>query len=167
MRSGVDIGVHAKRHARPCASRLRRAIDALELAGRFRVDRFQLKRHCAVDFIRRLANAGEDDVGRLESGAQGKLDFADRVGVDGAADVREHSHDGQRRVRLERVVNAVRVAVERLVQGAIGAANRFGAVHVERRAVLARDRVQPHAVADQRRTVPEKTQHGRMILLQV
>ena len=98
----------------------------------------------------RLADAGEDDLRRREAGLARDLDFPDRVGVDRAAELAQQPRDRQRRVRLERVVQRVRIAAERPVDRLVALAERRGAVDVERRAFGGRDGGQRHAVADQR-----------------
>ena len=58
------------------------------------------------------------------------------------SDAQQPDH-GQRRIGLERVVNGVRVAVERLVERRVGGANQVGVVDVARRADGGRDLLQP------------------------
>ena len=83
----------------------------------------------------RLADAGEDDLRRNEAGAQRDVDLAAGVRVGGAAEAAQQPRDGQRRVRLQRVVDRVRMRGERVVDRAIAARDRRGAVDVERRAI--------------------------------
>jgi len=59
------------------------------------------------------------------------------------------ARDRQRRVRLERVMDRVRVAGERLVNGAVAFVDGSGAVNVERRAMGRRERLERDAVAHQ------------------
>ena len=112
MAPGVDVGVDANRHARHEPRPHRQRLDALELAGRFDVDRLQPERHRAFELGVRLADAGEDDVARRETGLAGQLDFPNRVRVGPGAQLAEQARDGQRRVGLERVVDAVGVVAE-------------------------------------------------------
>ena len=63
-------------------------------------------------------------LGRLEAGSQRHLDLADRVGVGPAAKLAQQPRDGQRRVRLERVVERVREAAQCRVQLAVADAER-------------------------------------------
>ena len=69
MALGVDVRVDAKRDARRRV-RARAAIAsiAIQLAGRLDVDGLQAERHGALELRRRLADAGEDDVGGREAG---------------------------------------------------------------------------------------------------
>ena len=94
-----------------------------------------------------LGDAGEDDLGRDEAGAQRDVDLAARIGVDARAEAAQQADDRQRRVGLERVMERVRVARERLVDGAVTRGDRGAAVDVERRAVGGRELGQRHAVA--------------------
>ena len=66
VRAGVDVGIDAHRHPRAHTSRLRRAIDALQLARGLGVDGLQAELHRPLDFVGRLADAAEHDVGRSE-----------------------------------------------------------------------------------------------------
>ena len=109
VRAGVDVGIDAHRDPGAHASRLRRAIDALQLARRLGVDRLQAELHRPIDLVRRLADAAEHDVGRRKPGAHRQLDLADGVGVDGAAGLAQQAHDRERRVRLHGVVDPVRM----------------------------------------------------------
>ena len=115
MGAGVDVGIHPQRD--PCAHtpRLGRTIDALELACGFGVDGLEAELNGPFDLIRRLADAAEHDVGGSKTRAHRELDFADRVRVDArcptaaaAATMRE------RRVRLQRVMDAVGMRAEGL-----------------------------------------------------
>ena len=105
-------------------SRLRGAIDALQLACRLGVDGLEAELHGPLDFVGRFADAAEDDVRRREASAHRQLDLADGIGVDGAAGLAQQANDGERRVRLHRVVDAVRMRRERLVELAVRLADR-------------------------------------------
>ena len=147
--AGVDVGIDTDRHARPRLSFARDRVDALELALRFRVDRLDAE----VDGLRQLRpglpDAGEDNLGRDEPGAQRDVDLAAGVRVDLAAQASQEPHDGQRRIRLERVVHRMGIRGERLVRGAIPGGDGRRAVDVERRAVDGRDVRERCAVADE------------------
>ena len=84
----VDVGIDAQRHARPRALRDRALIEAIELAGRFDVDREQAERHGAIELGRALADAGEHDLIGTEAAAQRHVDLAHRIGVGVAAERR-------------------------------------------------------------------------------
>ena len=114
MALGVDVGVDAQRDPRrPALARARSpsmrssspadsALIALRPSGTAR-----------SSSSRRLADAGEDDLGRREAGAQRDARFRrHRVGVGAAAEAAQQPHERQRRVRLERVVHRVRIAGE-------------------------------------------------------
>ena len=93
MRAGVDIRVDAHGNPRTLPSRLRGAIDALQLARRLGVDRLQAELHGPLDFVRRFADAAEDDVRRRKTGAHRQLDLADGVGIDGAAGLAQQANE--------------------------------------------------------------------------
>ena len=140
MRAGVDVRVDAHRHPGAHASRLRRAIDALQLACGLGVDRFEPELHRALDLVGRLADAAEHDVRWREAGAHRQLDFADGVGVDGAAGLAQQARrprtTSSPSARSESGADAPRNASS---SSRYDLPNRLGAVDVERRAVLARD----------------------------
>ncbi len=113
----VDVGIDAQRHPRPHVLRDGALIDPIELAGRLDVDRQQSERHRAIDLGGALADAGEHDLIGTETAAQRDVHFAKRIGVGVAAERLQEPHHGQRRIRLQRVVNGVRIAVERVRRG--------------------------------------------------
>ena len=122
----------ATRARTPCA--IGALIDAIELAGRFDVDRQQAERDGAIDLGGALADAGEHDLIGTEAAAHRDVDFAERIRIGVAAERVQQPDDRQRRIGLERVVNRVRIAVERLVERGVGGADRAGVVDVARRA---------------------------------
>ena len=74
----------ATRAVRPSA---RRDLgDPIELAGRLGVDRADVGGDGELELVARLADAGEDDVGGREAGAERHLDLAAGVGVGAAAE---------------------------------------------------------------------------------
>ena len=81
-------------------------VDALDLPFRLGVDAAQPEADGALELRVRLADAGEDDLRRREAGAQRDVDLADRVRVGGRAEAAQQPRDRQRRVGLERVVEA-------------------------------------------------------------
>ena len=117
----VDVRVDAQRDAGARLPLAREQVDPLELAFRFRVDGLDAE----VDRLRqlrgRLADAGEDDLRGNEAGAQRDVDLAAGVGVRAGAKRAQQPRDRERRVRLERVVQRVRIATERVVDRAIAA----------------------------------------------
>ena len=83
---------------------------------------------------RALADAGEDDLIGTEAAAHRDVDLAERIGVAVAAERVQQPHHRERRIGLQRVVNGVRIAVERLVERRVGGADHRGVVDVARRA---------------------------------
>ena len=130
----VDVGIDAQRDARPRALRDGALIDAIELARRLDVDRQQAQRDGAIDLGGALADAGEHDLIGAEPAAHRDVHFAERVRVGMAAERLQQADDRERRIGLERVMDGVRVAVERLVERGVGGADRAGVVDVARRA---------------------------------
>src|SRR5262249_12184845 len=145
----VDVRVEADRDPRHAIEPLRDRFDTRQLAGGLDVDRLHAERDGAFELRRRLADAGEHDLRRVVSGSTRGLDLPHRVGVDAAAERAQQPGDRQRRVRLQRVVQRVRVAVERLVDRAVAIANRRCAVDVDRRADRRGDLGERHSVADE------------------
>ena len=62
MRPCVDIRVDAHRDPGAHSPRLRRAVDAFQLAGGLGVDRLQPELHGTLDLFGRFAHAAEHDV---------------------------------------------------------------------------------------------------------
>src|SRR5581483_4447586 len=145
----VDIRVHAKGNAGVPALRARDLGDAVELAGRFGVDGADAVRDGGFQLLARLADAGEDDVARLEAGAARDGDLSAGVRVGPAAERAQQPDDGERRVGLERVVNGVRVRRERLVDARVRLANSACVVDVDRSADAIDDRSHADAIAQQ------------------
>ena len=72
----IDVGIDAQRDARRYILGDRALIDAIELSGRFDVDRQQAQRDGAIDLGGALADAGEHDLIGTEAAPQGHVDFA-------------------------------------------------------------------------------------------
>ena len=134
MAPGVDVGIHAQRHAHAPAVGDGELVEAIELARRFDVDGVHVEGDGAGELRRRLADAGEDDVSGGEAAAQRHVDLAHRVGVDAAAERAHQPHDGQRGVGLQRVVDGMRARAEGGIEALVGVADGAGAVDVARRA---------------------------------
>ena len=145
----VDVRVDADGDARDASEPRGDRLEPRQLARRLDVDGLQPEGDGAFELLGRLADAGEDDLRRLESGAPRDFDLPDRVGVDGAAELAQQARDRERRVRLQRVMQRVRIAGERLVDLAVAIAERARAVDVERRPFGGGDGGQRDAVADQ------------------
>jgi hypothetical protein len=126
----VDVRVDADGDAGwapdPCGDRL----DAIQLSGRFDVDRLQPEWDGAFELGGRLADASEDNVGRSKTGAPGDIDLSDRIGIHAAAESPQCLHDPEGRIGLERVVQPVRVIGEREVDLAVAIADGRCAVDV-------------------------------------
>ena len=112
----------ATRTRRPWASGQR--IDPVEFAGRFGVDRLQVERDRPFELLRRLADPGEDDLVGPEPGTYRQRDLADGIGVGMRAPLANQACDGERRIRLQRVVHRVRPARSRPVPAASAARRR-------------------------------------------
>ena len=150
MARGVDVRVDAHRDPRPRAPRPRDAIDALELPGGLGVDRVQIGGHRRLELGAGLADPREHDVVGLEPGAARDRDLAARVGVDAGPGGVQDLQEAARRVGLQCVVNAVRVAGQRRVERAVALLDQGAAVDVEGRPFRPRDRRQVGPVARRR-----------------
>ena len=160
VRAGVDVGIDADRHPGTHTSRLRRAVDALQLARGLGVDGFQAELHRPFDLVRRFANAAEHDIGRWKPGPHRQIDFADGVGIDGAAGLVQEAQYCERRVRLHGVVDPMRMRLKRLVQLAVRLPNRLGAVDVERGTMVARDVFERNTIARECIVLSKETDHA-------
>ena len=165
MAPRVDVGVDAERHrATVRRMALGERIETIELARRLDVDRGKVRaRPRDSSSSARLADAGEDDLrsGRMPA-AQRHLDFADRVGVGAGCRGRFSSRAiAERGVRLERVVDCVRVIAERLVDRAVGAQDGAGAVDVD----TACRRARRSPTARRRRTTSRCRWPARLLMM--
>ena len=129
-----DFGIHANRDRRDRARLPGDAIDGPQLLLRLDVEE-----HDAG--VERLANLGvglpdpaKDDVLRLEPGQHRAMQLAAGHDVDAGAQLANDAKDGPAGVRLERVVQSVRNAAQRLVEPPVAIANRRRAVDVHGRA---------------------------------
>ena len=155
----VDVGIDAERDACGRAEPRRDRFDARELADRLDVDRLEAQRHGALELGGRLADAGEDDVGRRKPGLARQLDLPDGVRVGGAAELAQRARETERGIGLERVVQAVRMGAESGVDRTIAIAQHRGAVHVDRGPFRFSDRRQWNAVAYELLGSAEETDH--------
>ena len=143
----VDVRVDAQRHARHKSQPRRDRFDACQLPHRFDVDRLETERYGAFELGGRFADAREDDVSGGKSGFAGQLDFPNRVGVGGAAELAQRPRETERGVGLECVMEPVRIAAEGAVDRTIALAQHGGAVDVDRCPFRFSDRRQQNAVA--------------------
>ena len=121
--------------------------DTVEFARRFRVDGADTRRDRVLELIARLPDASEHDVSRRVSGALRHLDLAAGIRIDLASDRPKQPDDGERRIGLECVVDRVRIRGERLVDGAVGLADRARAVDIHGCADALDDRFNADVVA--------------------
>jgi hypothetical protein len=149
MAARVDVGVDAQRHARLPLLAAGDGRDAIELAGRLGIDRADVARDREFELGARLAHAGEHHLARREAGAQRDLDLAAGVRVGAAAERAQQPCDGERRVGLQRVVDGMRIAVERAIDGRVRLPDGARTVDVERRANAIDDGADADAVAGQ------------------
>jgi hypothetical protein len=90
--------------------RRRNPFDADHLAGRLHVDGAHAESDRALEFGARLSDAGDDDVGGREAGAQRDFEFAAGIDVRAGAQRLQPPRDAERRVGFERVVQPMRRA---------------------------------------------------------
>ena len=109
------------------------AVEPIELAGRFDVDR-----HAGRARPRARARSAllPTPVNTIWSGRKPQRSATSTSPIELASarlpSALQQAHDGQRRIGLERVVDRVRVAAERGVERAVGGADGAGAVDVAR-----------------------------------
>jgi len=164
MAPGVDVGVHAQRDARPRFAGRRQAIDPVQFPFGFGVDRLHTEVDGLHQFSFSLADAGEDDVGRNEAGAQGDVDLAAGVRIGLRAEPAQQPRDRQRRIRLQGIVQGVRIRHEGRIDLAIAGDDGFGAVDVEGGAFDRSDPCERHAVTGERAVQSVKSSHVQKIL---
>lgn len=133
-------------HARDAPLRRGDRRYPIEFAGRFGIDRPDAGGNRVFELVACLADARKDNVARREAGTLRHADFAAGIRIGSTPQPAQQARDRQRRIRLERIVDRVRIRCERLVDAAIGLANRPRAVNVGRRAGLLDDRLKADAV---------------------
>ena len=154
MAAGIDVGVHADRDpgARPAGGGNR--VDALDLPLRLGVDAAEAELDGPGELGVGLTHPGEHDLLGSESGAQRYLDLPARIGIGCGTQGAQQPGDREGRVRLQRVVQGVRISAERLVDFAVAGRNHVGAVRVERGTEAGRQVGERHAAAVQRPLQP-------------
>ena len=159
MTLGVDVGVDTHGDTGRLAQTLGDRLDAGQFASRFDVNRLQTERNGLFELRRRLPDAGEDDLVRLESHAPRHLDLPDGVGIGSAAEPVQQPADGEVGIGFEGVVQGVRVAVERLIERGESFPQKRGAIDVERRAFGGGDSLQLDTVAHEVLVCPIESSH--------
>ena len=145
----VDVRIHPKRHPGRQSFGTRDGRDPVDLTRRLRVDGADATGDCMGQFIARLPDPGQDDIRSLEARVQRHPHFAAGVRVGTTPHRPQQPHDRERGVRLQRVVNTMRVRRERIVDRAIGRLDRAGAIEVHGRANGVDDVGNANAVAVQ------------------
>jgi len=102
----IDIGIDAERDGRVARLRAGEGRDAIELAGRLLIDDADPRRDGEFELVAGFADAGKHDFVGSKPRPQRDLDFAGRIGIGAAAEVAQQTGDRERRIRLQRVVNA-------------------------------------------------------------
>src|SRR5262249_1711950 len=98
-------------------------------AGRHCVDQGQLRLRLAVEavdaagegvlhLVRRLTDAGENDLSRIAAGLENAVQLAAGNDVEARARLGQQRQDGKRRVRLHGIADLMREIAERLVVSA-------------------------------------------------
>ena len=150
MRARVDVGVDAQGDPRPPSRGARgRVGDALDLPLRLRVESQEARLDAGADLLVRLPDAGEDDPLGRESAFEAGAQLAARDDIRARAERGEAREDREAGVGLGGVADQVGESGKRGVEAPEGLRDFRPAVDVERRAVLAREIRERHAVAAQ------------------
>jgi RNA polymerase sigma-70 factor (ECF subfamily) len=144
---GVNVRIDAKGDASADAGPTGDSFDARQFACRLDVNRLEAERDRSLELSRRLAHSRKHDVGGREAGLQRKLDFPDRIRIGCAAQPGQQAHNGQRRIRLQRVVQSVRVHAERGIDRVVAFPYDRRTVHVQGRALSSGNRREGNTVA--------------------
>jgi len=94
MTARIDVGIDAQGHSGDATELRGHCRKAVQFARRFCVDRPDVGGNRGLELLARLANAGKDDVFRLEPGALCHLNFTPRIGVNPTA---ERAQEAQQR----------------------------------------------------------------------
>ena len=150
MTLGVDVRIYPQGDAGADLAGDGEPIDPFDLTGGLGVDRHDAEIDGLGQLGRTLSHPGEDDLGRDEAGAERYVDLAAGVGVRTGAERAQQACDGERRVRLQRVVQRGRVGRERVGDRSVTFGDDRGAVDVERGAFSRSDVAQRDSVAPER-----------------
>ena len=141
---GVGAGVHVRVHAHGDGGDLLEArgdlVDALQLGLGFAVEAVNAGLEGELDLGLGLADAGEDALGGVAAGGDDAAQLAFADGVEAAAGVGEHAHDGLVGVGLHRVADEVVERGEGVVELVEVVLEGGLRIDVEGRAVLLHER---------------------------
>ena len=152
MAARVDVGVHPHRDPGARPPRHGQRVDALQFSLRFGVDAANGQVDGVSELGVGLADPGEHDLGGGEPGAESDVDLTAGIGVSEGAEPAQKPDDAQHRIRLQRVVQRVRVAGERVVHGAVTFGDCGGTVNVKRSSVSGHEIGERHALTVKRAT---------------
>lgn len=159
---GVDVGVHAQRHARDLAHAAGDLVQAVQLGNRFDVEAQDVVRQRQAHFLDALADARKNHFARIAAGCEHAQQFAARDDVEAGALAREQVEDRQVGIGLHRVADecvAPRASVG--VGAEIGQQRRLR-IHIGGRAELRGDAGQGGAFGVQHAGVVREMRHGRI-----
>ena len=146
MGAGVDVGVDADADGRLAAQLHGNLVEHVQFVDAFDVEAADAGLQRLAHFAAFLADAAEDDPGRVGPGCQGALEFTAGDDVEAAAGLGKHLQHGQRGVGLHGEADqgvaagkALLVGLQRAQHGGLG-------INEQRRAVLARQIGDGHAV---------------------
>ena len=145
MRLRIDVGVHPQRNGGDPARAAGDGIQRFEFGGRLDVEAADARRQRGLHFGRRLADAGEHDPGGIAAGGDDAREFPAGDDVEAAPEARQDVQYSEVGIRLDRVADEVRHALERGVEGAEPGFERRARVDVAGRAEALGDAGQRYA----------------------
>jgi hypothetical protein len=148
------LRVYPERHRRDALLAGRYRVEYVQLALGLHVDEENVGRERLVQLARRFPGAAEDDVAPREAGAAGPVELSARDNVDAGAELAQERQDGEVRVRLHAVMDAVPRRPERPREAVVLLADRGRAVDVRRRPDRRGEALERHALAGELRPHP-------------
>ena len=138
MRGGVDVGIHAQRHARLHAAAGGQCIDQRQLGFRFAIEAADIVLERVVDFLRGFPTPEKTTLRGIAAGFENAEQFAAGDDVESRAGIREQPQDRQIAVGFYGVADLVRHRTEGLIVRLETLEDRAARVDVAGRAFAAR-----------------------------
>ena len=160
MGARIDVRIDAQRDMGPLAQASRDAVERVQLGVGFDVDLPDATAQRIGQLLVRLADAREDDAGGGNVRGQRALQLTARDHVGTRALARQHAQNGLVGVGLEGVTDRGWQVRERIGIGAVGAPQGCGRIDVERRADLAREFLERHALGLERAVADGELSHS-------
>src|SRR5208337_2602387 len=150
VRAGVNVGVYADSEFGGFAQMGGASAEHLQLGGAFHVEQENAGSKGKVDFLRQLADSGEDDLGgRLAANSQYALQFTAGHDIETTTQRCEQPKNREVRVGLHGVTDGVLAIAESFVELLVALAYGACRIDVQWRAVALGELVDRHSVGEE------------------